>query len=526
MDAGEPDMQDSGQPSGSAGPNCAVGNMFLSPHYARIVSTFVENARQLASPRPSTTDTSGAAVSAISSLAADLSRDFAMSSTRLPQSQPKKKKKTPGRPASHVRLKLTCLESPSVTTIQRLNTRKLGKLGFGHNKKEETKSGRLGRQFALTLTADQFMAAIRQQFPALGSAEVKLFTAKSGKKLLPLVGLTPAEIKAELGSKTTGNGATVYIRSVLKLSNVSDAILYRGAKDPEEDSIANNVSCPHSTDRTGSEASTVTNSTASFSQEMSEHNEPVCSDCGRTKVANSCLNCIQNMEYEASLATDQRKMKDCERDEDFKKICHEHVVFLMGIGCQEAAVVVGLSQRRGLMKNITTYFLYYRVKPALDQFIQGLQSIGGLFDLMMKNPEGFCSVMCGEKESLTRQKLRALLSISFSKDKTRKKDEGTAIYLFEVFLKKCEDESDDAVSLSQILQFMSGASAIPPLGLPNIVVNFFDVEPGEKRYPSANTCVPIMWLPRWKKLKDTNFRTPFFALLKEGILSSKGFDKM
>ncbi|XP_064626032.1 uncharacterized protein LOC135486853 [Lineus longissimus] len=198
----------------------------------------------------------------------------------------------------------------------------------------------------------------------------------------------------------------------------------------------------------------------------------------------------------------------------------------MGIGCQEAAVVVGLSQRRGLMKNITTYFLYYRVKPALDQFIQGLQSIGGLFDLMMKNPEGFCSVMCGEKESLTRQKLRALLSISFSKDKTRKKDEGTAIYLFEVFLKKCEDESDDAVSLSQILQFMSGASAIPPLGLPNIVVNFFDVEPGEKRYPSANTCVPIMWLPRWKKLKDTNFRTPFFALLKEGILSSKGFDKM
>ena len=68
----------------------------------------------------------------------------------------------------------------------------------------------------------------------------------------------------------------------------------------------------------------------------------------------------------------------------------------------------------------------------------------------------------------------------------------TFIYLFNFFV---GDESD--ITISQLLDFWTGADRVPPCGFDKqLVIDFYTPEIGVYRLPSASTCALTLYLPR------------------------------
>ena len=84
----------------------------------------------------------------------------------------------------------------------------------------------------------------------------------------------------------------------------------------------------------------------------------------------------------------------------------------------------------------------------------------------------------------------------------------------------CTAEGCSKVTLEDILNFVTGADRVPPLGFPgSITVDFFSQE-SERHYPTSSTCDMRLWLPRG--VSDVNVLQ---ALMEEAILGSHGFGK-
>lgn len=90
------------------------------------------------------------------------------------------------------------------------------------------------------------------------------------------------------------------------------------------------------------------------------------------------------------------------------------------------------------------------------------------------------------------------------------------IYCFDIFLKDLEEDEILDVHLSDLLVFVTGADAIPPLGFDRkIKVEFYDVTEEVRRLPSSSTCALTLHLPRG--IADTaEFKEMLLQSLKEG----------
>jgi len=76
------------------------------------------------------------------------------------------------------------------------------------------------------------------------------------------------------------------------------------------------------------------------------------------------------------------------------------------------------------------------------------------------------------------------------------------------------------VTLRDLLQFITGADKIPPLGFPkNITVRFYE-KTSQHHYPTVSTCDLSIQLPRGFQCPDT-----FQSLLEEAVLGAHGFGK-
>lgn len=76
------------------------------------------------------------------------------------------------------------------------------------------------------------------------------------------------------------------------------------------------------------------------------------------------------------------------------------------------------------------------------------------------------------------------------------------------------------MTFATLLQFVTGADCVPPLGFPKLLtLDFYDLA-GENRYPSASTCDLRLWLPR-----NVNCVT-LKRLLEDAIQCGVGFGKI
>ena len=77
------------------------------------------------------------------------------------------------------------------------------------------------------------------------------------------------------------------------------------------------------------------------------------------------------------------------------------------------------------------------------------------------------------------------------------------------------------VHFEHLLQFTTGADAVPPMGFPGCLnVIFYDQEDGVTRYPYASTCAMTLALPRGHEDPKS-----FEVLLSRSLFDSCGFYK-
>lgn len=93
------------------------------------------------------------------------------------------------------------------------------------------------------------------------------------------------------------------------------------------------------------------------------------------------------------------------------------------------------------MHNIYFIFTTFRVLNMINQFTEGLNSCGNLWDIVKINWIDFLPMFTKTNERLSRASFRALFEISWSAEGSkRREDEEETIYYWELVLKMIEGE--------------------------------------------------------------------------------------
>jgi len=81
-------------------------------------------------------------------------------------------------------------------------------------------------------------------------------------------------------------------------------------------------------------------------------------------------------------------------------------------------------------------------------------------------------------------------------------------------------EGTSKVSLTDLLQFITGAHRIPPLGFTSqITIDFYTMQ-SARHYPTVSTCDMRLWLPR-----GVNNVEDLQELMEEAVVCAHGFGK-
>ncbi len=152
---------------------------------------------------------------------------------------------------------------------------------------------------------------------------------------------------------------------------------------------------------------------------------------------------------------------------------------------------------RNMIQKTIDWYVLGRVQPAYNSFIEGLQVLGVL-EAMRKHPTAFHEVFCYTPEVLTASSFEMLFP-----DVTRECEGSNRRLVENLLLSHWQDflvdtEEDYSVfDFSDILFFTTGCKQLPPLGLSCQLSFLHDPEDDGKlsRFPKANTCAGILYLP-------------------------------
>ena len=178
-------------------------------------------------------------------------------------------------------------------------------------------------------------------------------------------------------------------------------------------------------------------------------------------------------------------------------------------------------------KEITTALLkqhyVFGVNEEIRQFIDGLDTVGKLGDIVMNNEAVFELILGNKQQKLTAQKFKSLYRINFVDQGSNGRDKGeSTIYCFELFLKDLEEGEIDGLSLEDLLVFVSGADTVPSLGFDRpIAIEFYDIVNNERRLPWSSTCAIDLHIP-----KGYDDPEKFRDLMTQSLLEYRGFGKV
>ncbi|KAF5294704.1 hypothetical protein FQR65_LT19955 [Abscondita terminalis] len=154
---------------------------------------------------------------------------------------------------------------------------------------------------------------------------------------------------------------------------------------------------------------------------------------------------------------------------------------------------INIDQKESVIKDVLKFHLAHRVRPALDQFEDGLKSCG-MHSLIAKFPSNMKELFCFVPNTLTFVKLKELFTPCLSVQGSNSRlIENLVLVNYYNFLVECE-EGDADVTLRDILIFATGCIDIPPLGFRNTPTIEF-LHNTSKKYPEASTCGLILKLP-------------------------------
>ncbi|XP_018526424.1 uncharacterized protein LOC108879587 [Lates calcarifer] len=165
---------------------------------------------------------------------------------------------------------------------------------------------------------------------------------------------------------------------------------------------------------------------------------------------------------------------------------------------------------------LVKHYIYHRVASMISQFTDGLNSCGGLWDMVQSHWEAFVPVMTSmQQEPLTLEEFKQLFTVCYSHQDSqlRAAEEATAKHWETVLTFISNGEAD--FSFEDILAFITGADHLPPLGFPRLISLRFYSQDG---LPHASTCALELFLPRAVvRAKD------LLALLSRAVHEAMGF---
>lgn len=181
-----------------------------------------------------------------------------------------------------------------------------------------------------------------------------------------------------------------------------------------------------------------------------------------------------------------------------------------------------LSNKDEMVSSLLKQCFVYSVHAEISQFIQGLNSIGSLGDMIMDNKMLFDTVLGNQHPRLTKAVFMSLYEYNRSEDGSNKREgEDSTIYSFEVFLQDLEEGEVAGLALEDLLVFVTAANCVPPLGFHKLItIEFYDIDGNVRRRPYASTCGLYLFLPR-------GFANPqeFSDFMKEALQGCHGFGK-
>ncbi|XP_040896369.1 G2/M phase-specific E3 ubiquitin-protein ligase-like [Toxotes jaculatrix] len=167
---------------------------------------------------------------------------------------------------------------------------------------------------------------------------------------------------------------------------------------------------------------------------------------------------------------------------------------------------------------VIKHYIYHRVASMISQFIEGLNSCGGLWDMVQSHWEAFVPVMTGaQQEPLTLEEFKQLFIVCYSHDcQLRSAEEATAGH-WETVLDFISNGQTD-FSFEDVLAFITGADHPPPLGFPRLISLRFYSRNG---LPHASTCALVLFLPR-----AVAGAVDLLALLSRAVHETIGFTRL
>lgn len=224
-----------------------------------------------------------------------------------------------------------------------------------------------------------------------------------------------------------------------------------------------------------------------------------------------------------------KQLKSVESKEDLQTFIlgNGDYVAMMGY---PAIYTVKLDDKPSIINIMLKNFLLYRVTPQINQFTQGIQDVRGLWNTIKRHPKQFEILFTSTVSPISCDLLKELTEIEWSEQGSNHKNkEDETIYCWEVFLKDVQDGNVNSninntnvqMHLKDVLQFITGADCVPPLGFgKKITIGFYDQEEGSTRLPYASTCSLNLALPRGHE----NY-VSFSEMMKRVIFESCGFGK-
>jgi len=253
---------------------------------------------------------------------------------------------------------------------------------------------------------------------------------------------------------------------------------------------------------------------------------------GLKQLSHAALCVLSDLPYDtndaiASVSDDKMKgilcaLEKCTNDEEFNAFKDSNAEAIADYGY--ASVYTSNQSMKGEIEHsLLKQSLVFSFHAEIEQFKQGLNSIGQFGDTVMSNDKVFKVVLSKDSnEKLSFLSMKKMIQVNYSLSGSNDKGgEDKTMYCFDTFLQDLEEGEVDDLSLRDLLVFITGADSIPPLGFDDpITLNFYDQQKGITRLPWASTRSLTLYLPRG--FEDTD---EFKHLMSTTLINGVGFGK-
>lgn len=227
-------------------------------------------------------------------------------SSSHPGAEPKRKQKGNNN-YKNFRFRLTCLDGPSITKVNGHTFKRCLEKGLGKYNDGETLS------LPINTKKEELDEFVRKKFPSL-DGDFDFCRVNKEKKCQ----------KLELGDY---NKPLKQLRKKRSLGRSAIYIRPQKQQKLENDNISTSSSDTESTEgvnKLNMEAAVIQNDNE---QVPVIHTRQICMVCGKTKISEECLHCLQDQEFQESLAKDREKQMQCpakilELDQDHEEDLH------------------------------------------------------------------------------------------------------------------------------------------------------------------------------------------------------------